>query len=443
MRKLRKNNRKLRDTMDYSALYQQKKGSVQDALNFIQSGMTVYFASDCNEPIALLKQLHTVAPRVHDVLCYKSRLGPYPFMGDPALRGHIRYTNFFYGAGWQDGHKQRIASYTPTDLCDFAPFVSRSHPGDVFIAAVSPMDDDGNFCIGLSLMSEWETSAVCKDIIVEVNPNLPKVDGGLLINIRDVALLYESNEPIPEVHATEPNETEIKIAQYCRELIHDGDCIQLGIGSLPNALAVEMMDLHDLGLHTEMFTTKMGEMIRKGVVTGARKNIDTGRHVGGFAGGDRALYDTLASDPACLIRPTSYVNNPFIIAQIDNFVSVNTCIEMDLTGQVCSESIGTRQISGTGGSIDFAYGATHAKGGRSILAFTSTAKHGESKIRCTLTPGAQVSIPRSYVDYIVTEYGIANLRGKMVCERVEALIAIAHPDYRAELRKQAEELFYI
>ena len=428
----------------FETLYQQKRGTVQDALNFIKSGMTVYFASDCNEPVALLKQLHTVAPRVHDVLCYKSRLGPYPFMGDASLRGHIKYSNFFFGAGWQEGNRLGIASYTPTDLCDFAPFVSKSHPGDVFIAAVSPMDENGDFCVGLSLMTEWEMSAVCKDIIVEVNPDLPKVDGGLLINVKDVTLLYESSEAVPEGTATDPNADEIKIAQYCRELIHDGDCIQLGIGALPNAIAVEMMDLHDLGLHTEMFTTKMGEMIRRGVITGERKTIDRGRHVGGFAYGDRALYDTLASDPKCLIRPTSYVNNPFVIAQIENFVSVNTCIEMDLTGQVCSESIGPRQFSGTGGSIDFAYGATHAKGGRSILAFTSTTKNGTvSKINAMLAHGAQVSIPRNYVDYIITEYGVASLRGKMLCERVEALIAIAHPDFRADLRRQAEALFYI
>ncbi len=428
---------------DYTSLYQQKKGTVDDALGLISSDMVVYFASDCNEPIALLKRLHTVAPRVKNVLCYKSRLGPYPFMGDPSLRGHIKYTNFFFGAGWQDGFKQGIASYTPTDLCDWAPIVASTRPGDIFYAAVSPMDADGNFCIGLSLMSEWEMLPTCKRIVVEVNPNLPRVEGGLQINVRDVELIYESDEAVPEVPSAAPNADEVKIAQYCRELIHDGDCIQLGIGSLPNALADEMMDLHELGLHTEMFTTKMGEMVRKGVITGEHKKIDTGRHVFGFAGGDRALYDTLAQDKHCMVRPTSYVNNPFVIAQLDNFVSINTCIEMDLTGQVCSESIGPRQFSGTGGSIDFAYGALHSKGGRGILAFTSTAKHGESKIRCTLTPGAAVSIPRSYVDYIVTEYGVARLRGKMVCERVEALIAIAHPDYRAELRKQAEELLYI
>jgi acyl-CoA hydrolase len=305
------------------------------------------------------------------------------------------------------------------------------------------MDEFGNFCIGLSMMWEREFIATADRIILEVNPRLPQVAGGLRIHVSKVSALYELDEPIMEIPTTTPTADEIKVAQYCRSLMRDGDCVQLGIGSLPNALAVEMMDLHDLGIHTEMYTSAIGEMIRTGVATGERKQIDIGVHIGTFAGGDQALYDTLGKIPTCRMVPCSYANNPAIIQQNDNMVSVNTCIEMDLTGQVCSESIGARQYSGTGGALDFAYGALHSKGGRGIVAFLSTTKSGISKINCCLTPGAAVSIPRDYVDYIITEYGIAPMRGRSVYARVNNLIAIAHPDHRAELRRQAEKLSYI
>jgi len=280
-------------------------------------------------------------------------------------------------------------------------------------------------------------------VILEINPNLPAVAGGMRIPIDRVTALYENDEPVYEVKDKEPDETDRKIAQYCRSLMRDGDCVQLGIGKLPNALASEMMDLHDLGIHTEMYTSAFGEMIRRGVATGERKQIDTGVHVGAFAGGDRALYDTLGSTKNCRMVPCSYVNNPAIIMKNDNVVSVNTCIELDLTGQICSETIGTKQYSGIGGALDFAYAALHSKGGRGIIALHSTLANGDSKIACCLKPGAAVSIPRAYVDYIITEYGIAPMRGRPVGKRVKNLIAIAHPDHRAELRRQAEELFYI
>jgi acyl-CoA hydrolase len=428
---------------NYGKLYEEKKTSIEDCLNLIHSHDRIGVSGDCNEPQGLLRQLHTIADRVEDVIVFKGRNGNYDFVTQEGMRDHINTAGFFYGKGWHEGHKLKNVSFIPADLCDYGSFVQQSKPITVFTAAVSPMDEFGNFCIGLSMMWEREFISTADRIILEVNPRLPQVAGGLRINVSKVTALYELDEPIMEVPTTTPTADEIKVAQYCRSLMRDGDCVQLGIGSLPNALAVEMMDLHDLGIHTEMYTSAIGEMIRTGVATGERKQIDIGVHIGTFAGGDQALYDTLGKIPTCRMVPCSYANNPAIIQQNDNMVSVNTCIEMDLTGQVCSESIGARQYSGTGGALDFAYGALHSKGGRGIVAFLSTTKSGISKINCCLTPGAAVSIPRDYVDYIITEYGIAPMRGRSVYARVNNLIAIAHPDHRAELRRQAEKLSYI
>ncbi len=427
----------------YREMYSRKKTTAEECLKLIRSNDVVGVAGDCNEPRELLRQLHTIKDRVQNVVVFKGRMGDYEFVHGDGMCDHINTAGFFYGPGWYEGHRKKNVSFVPADLCDYGKFIEEVHPCTVFAASVSPMDEYGNFCIGLSMMWERQFISTCDRIILEVNPQLPRVGGGLRVNIKDVTALYEHDEPLMEFASKEPTGDEIKVAQYCRSLMKDGDCIQLGIGSLPNAVGAEMMDLRDLGVHTEMYTSAIGEMIRKGVATGERKQIDIGVHIGTFAGGDKALYDTLGQNPTCRMVPCSYANSPAIIMQNDNMVSVNTCIEMDLTGQVCSESIGPKQYSGTGGALDFAYGALHSKGGRGIIAFLSTTKSGISKINCCLTPGAAVSIPRDYVDYIITEYGIAPMRGRSVRKRVESLISIAHPDFRADLRRQAEKLFYI
>jgi acyl-CoA hydrolase len=306
------------------------------------------------------------------------------------------------------------------------------------------MDENGDFWLGTCLMWEMEAIKTCTKIILQINSNLPYTNGSLKINIKDVTALTEATRPLTTIPDAPSSPTEEQVGENVASLVRDGDCIQLGIGSLPNAIGRHLMDKKDLGLHTEMFTSLMGEMIRKGVITGARKNINRGVHIGCFAGGDEALYQTLNDNSACKIMPATYAVNPIIIMQNDNQVSINTCLEMDLTGQVCSETIGTTQYSGTGGAFDFAWGAMHSKGGRGILAFPSTAKNGTiSKIKAILTPGSAVTIPRCYVDYVVTEYGIAHLRGRDVRERANALISISHPDFREDLRREARKLMYI
>ena len=428
---------------EFESIYQRKKGTLEDCLGAIHSNARVCFAGDCNQPNTILEHLHEIAPRVQEVHCIKGHEGNYQCVTDPAMNGHISFTTFLYGRALMEGQRNRNVSFVPVDICDYGSFMAQYRPRNVFVAAVSPMDERGYFCVGLSNMWESDCFPTCDTVILEVNPQLPRVKGALRINVRDVTVLMEVDYPPLTVQDAETTEIEEKIGENVAELVRDGDCIQLGIGSMPNAVGHHLMDKKDLGLHTEMFTSIMGDMIRKGVITGQRKNYNRGLHIGCFAGGDLALYDTLATNPGVRIQPTRVAVNPAEISKNDNMVSINTIIEMDITGQVCSESIGAKQFSGTGGAFCFAFGALHSKGGKGILAFQAATKKGVSKIAGQLKPGAAVSIPRNYVDYVVTEYGIAHLRGRSVKERALALINIAHPEVREELIRYAREQFII
>jgi acyl-CoA hydrolase len=428
---------------NYQAQYEAKRGTVQDCLDVIQSGDVVAFAAACNAPEKMLEQMHTIANRVVDVKCIKGHEGTFPFVTMPGMDGHINTGSFFLGHDLSEGLRTGNATFIPADMCDYSTFTSGHYPCNVFAAAATPMDENGNLQVSLCMMYEDAAYACSDRIVLEVNPNLPRVRGGLEINIRDVTRLVEVDYPIQYIPESVPTPEEVQVAKNVRSLMRDGDCIQIGIGSLPNAIANEMGDLKDLGLHTEMATTAMGKLIRSGVINGERKNFKHGQHLFIFAGGDPALYDTLSQNEQCRIVPAVYGADPAIIMKNDNMVSINTCVEMDLTGNICSESIGPRIISGSGGAFDYVYGALHARGGRSIMAFTAKTKKGISKIVPMLTPGAGVTIPRNYADYIVTEYGIAHLRGRSLKERALALISIAHPDCREDLRREARKLFYI
>lgn len=435
--------------MAYLEQYNRKLGTTDDALALLRSNDVIAFGGNSHGPQQLLRSLHTIADRVENVRCIKTQDGIYPFQQTPGLDGRINVDGNFFGAGHRQAFQNGNASFIPADLCDYPKHLTECRQFNVFAAAVSPMDENGNFQVGgLCLLFEEEIlnqvrAHPDRKIILEINPRIPRVRGGINIHLDEVTLLTEVDYPLREVANTEPTSSELIVAQNVRSLLRDGDCVQFGIGALPNAIAAQCMDLKDLGLHTEMITSSLGEMIRRGVITGAKKNLHPGEHIFTFAGGDQALYDTIGSTPAFRAVPGRYGINPAIIQQNDNMVSINTCIEMDITGQTCSESLGSLQYSGSGGGFCYAYGALHSKGGRGILAFASQTKKSKSKISTMLTPGANVSIPRNYVDYVVTEYGIAHLRGRTVRQRAEQLIAIAHPSVRDELRRDAKKLLYI
>ena len=265
--------------------------------------------------------------------------------------------------------------------------------------------------------------------------------GDSFIHISEVDYLIESDYPIPELPVSEPDKAELKIGEYVAELIEDGSTLQLGIGGIPNAITASLTDKKDLGIHSEMLTDGMVDLVEKGVITNRMKSLHKGKIIGSFAAGTRRLYDFLDDNPMVEMHPVSYTNDPFIISRNYKMVSINSCIEVDLLGQCAAETVGTKQISGTGGQTDFVRGAVKSIGGKSIIALKSTALNGtKSTIVPVLSQGAVVTTGKNDVDYIVTEYGIAHLRGKSASERAEALINIAHPDFRAELRKQAPYL---
>jgi len=429
--------------MDYQALYRSKLGTLQGALDLVRSGDCIAGAGYGNEPTNFFRYLHTVADRVENVCLWGGSFNINdPVMSDNSLKGRIDVLTFFYGAAARIGHDTGRYSFVPANLHSAADATIRTARPTLFACSVSPMDETGNVYLSVDLQASLELMDAADKVIFEVNPEIPRVYGQTAVSIEKATYIYEvNNRPMPLAPPTPASPVEQKIAEYVSSLIHDGDCIQLGIGGVPGAVGELLVTKQDLGIHTEMITASMGRLMRAGAVTNARKTLHPGKTVGAFAWGDQDLYDFIADNPMIELRPAAYTNDPFIIAQNDNMVSVNTALQLDLTGQICSESMGSRQYSGTGGASDFAYGAYHSKGGRGIIALQSTAKGGTvSKIQAQLTPGAIVSISRNLVDNVVTEYGIAPLRGRSVRQRVENLIAVAHPDFRAELRRQANEL---
>lgn len=431
---------------DYRKMYEERKGTLQECLDLIRSGDIIWCSNNYNEPSTLFEHLHEIAPRVENVLVYKSRIRRYPFMVTPGMDGHINFANYFYGPSYKEAHRLLNCTFVPVDLPNYYHQVSARQSWDIFTAQVSPMTEDGKFYIGMNQTFEYELVRDAierkKTIILEVNPNLTWMRGAIEIPVEAVTRLFEVNTPEDVTPPIVCTEDEISIGRTCADIIEDGDTIQMGIGGIPNAIGNFLMGKKELGLHTEQFTSSMADLIKAGVITGERKVFDKGLHVGVFADGTHELYEYLHKNSDCVLKPGPEVVHPFTIARQDHMVSINTCIEIDLTGQICAESIGSTQHSGSGGGFCFTLGAYYAEHGKGIMALTSRTKKGVPKIKAQLTPGAIVTHPRNYVDYVVTEYGAVRLKGTSVKERAQMLISIAHPDDRAELTKAARELFY-
>ena len=428
--------------MDAQQFYRSRLGTVEGALGLIRSGDTIATSIYGNEPTHFLRNLHTIADHVDSVTLWTMfMMGKYSVMYDESLKGKIDIISFFYNADCRAGHHTGRFSMVPLNLHSVGATIVATKRPTVFVAGVSPMDEEGRVYLSFDLQASLECMAAADTVIFEINRHIPRVFGECAVPIQRADYIYEADTPLPHAEVSAFTEVERRIGENVASLIRDGDCIQLGIGNIPNAVGEKLLDKHDLGVHSEMITSSIGKLIRTGAVTNTRKNINTGITVGAFALGDDELYGIMRENPAFQLRRAAYVNDPFVVAQNDNIVSVNTALQIDLTGQICSESIGPRQFSGTGGATDFAYGAFHARGGRGIIAVASTVMGGSvSKIQAQLTPGSVVSISRNLADYVITEYGIARLRNRSVRQRVENLIAVAHPDFRAELRAQAEKL---
>ena len=422
--------------------YHAKLSTVEEALAMIRSGDVISTGSYGQMPRLCLQNMHTIASRVEGVTVWLNNpFEDYPFLGMKELQGRIDLACIFYSENLRKLHASGRVSYAPHNLGDISICQLAEKRPNVFMATATPPDEEGNLYLPVCLQNEAEIPEMVEHIILEVNPTLPRVRGAKAIPLSRVTCLIEANAPQPYQAEIPVGETERQIASQIEPLVRDGDTIQFGYGGLPNALADAFANKNDLGIHTEMLTSSMARLMQTGVVNNCRKSLHPNETVFAFSFGTQALYDFIDGNPGVHIMPVSYVNNPAIIAQNKNMISVNSALQVDLTGQVCSESMGYRFYSGTGGAMDFAYGAFHAPGGRGVIALRSTAKEGTiSRIQPMLTPGAVVTIPRNIVDMVVTEYGVAHLRGATVRERVERLIAVAHPDFRDELKAEAQKM---
>lgn len=425
---------------DYRQEYEKKKRTIPQVLGEIQSGMNIYVGVDMAEPVAILKELHTIEDRVRDVtVC--SVLGPedYPHLQDP--RGNIRTEPFFYGPFTRRAHGSGNVSVVPHNISTLYRDRSAWRSPDIFIGVASPMDRHGFLNMGLCISHEQDALEDADIVILEVNPNVPVVYGDASVHISEVDFIVETDRELPLDPVYESTEVQKTIGGYIAGLVEDGSTIQLGIGGIPDAAAKQLIGKKDLGVHSEMFTPSMVTLYEAGVITGARKNIDRKQMVCTLLTASPEVFAFVDHNPAVKMMRGSYVNDPFVIMKNDKMVAINGAINVDLTGQIFSETIGARQYSGTGGANDFATGAHRSRGGKSIIALPSTKKNGTvSSIEPWMQGGGVVTVQRQTVDYVVTEYGVAPLSGRSVKERVENLLAVAHPDFCRELRKEAERL---
>jgi len=423
--------------------------SLEEALNLIQDNDHIVAGMAASEGKALFEALHTIAPRIKHVSIDNCLpLSPYPFMLDESLKDTFTINSWFFSGDLRKAYHHGNIHFIPNHL-HFAGVKRLDHiKPDVYIGNATPPDQHGFVSLSLGNVYEKKMIEQAKTVILEINPKLPRTFGDMEVHVSDIDYMVEVDYDVPVLPDTEPNEKDLAIGQHIANYIHDGDTIQLGIGAIPNAVAHALKDKKDLGVHTEMLTTGFMKLYQQGVITNKKKTLHPGKMVAAFALGTKELYDFIDDNPGILLLDGNYVNDPSVIAKNDNQVSINTTLQVDLAGQCASESIGSTQYSGTGGQTDTATGAQKAKGGRSFIALYSTAmvrtKTGErvetSKIVPQLLQGAYVSLSRNDVDHIVTEYGVAELRGTSVAERARRLIAVAHPKFRDELTEQAKAL---
>lgn len=424
--------------------------TTQQALDMVQSGDYIITGLGAAEARAFLSELHTIADRVKDVMVTNCLpMGAYEFMVNPAYKDSFRTESWFYTPALRKAQPNGNVSFIPNHLHLSCYKRLCYRKPDIYVGICSMPDKHGYVSLSVSNTYEKEMIRNAKTVILECNPNAPRTFGDVQIHSTDIQYLVNVDYPLPELADTEPNEKDRIIGKYIADMIKDGDCLQLGIGGIPNAVADSLMDKKDLGIHTELLTTGMIKLIKAGVVNNSRKNLLPGKSVAVMAMGTRELYDFVDDNPAICIMNGAYLNDPAVIAQNDNQVSINSTIEVDITGQCCSESIGSTQFSGTGGQADTAIGAVKSKGGRSIIALYSTAmvkdkatgeRKESSKIVCQLKPGAAVSLSRNDVDWLVTEYGAVCLRGTALEERAKLIISIAHPNFREQLTEEAKAL---
>ena len=422
--------------MDHGLEYQRRLGSPESVAAQVRSGWSCCTDIAAAMPPALLDALgrRAAAGELEGVALHTMLdLAPSACLAPEAARG-IRPVSWFSGAGLRRAVEEGRADVMPCFYHDM-PRLFRDHVEvDALLCAVSPMDRHGWFSTGVSASVSQALIGKATHIFLEVNRNMPRALSGPAVHISQVTALCENDAPLPVLQAAPIDPVSRTIAALIAQEVPRGATLQLGIGAVPEAVGMALRDKRGLGIHTELFTDSMVELIECGAVTNQNKPIHRGKCVATLAFGSQRIYDFIDDNPAFLMLPVDQVNDPAVIARHPDFISVNAALEVDLFGQVCAESVGTRHVSGSGGQADFVRGAVASKGGKSFLAFPSTALGGTvSRIKDQLTPGAIVTTGKNEVDLIVTEFGVAKLRGRSLAQRARALIGIAHPDFRDEL----------
>lgn len=429
--------------MNWKEEYADKIVSVQEAVSHVQSGNRIVFSHACGEGQYLTDELVNQAERLENVeIVHMVAMGTAPYC-QPGMEKHFRHNALFVGGSTRKAVEEGRADYTPCFFHEIPRlFTDGCLPVDVAFIQVSLPDERGYCSFGISVDYTQPAAQTAKLVIAQVNKNMPYTYGNG-IHLKDIDFIVEKDEPLIELPPPKIGETERKIGEYVASLIHDGDTLQLGIGAIPDAVLSFLGEKKNLGIHSEMFSDGVVDLARKGVITNTKKTINPGKFVSCFLMGTRKLYDFVDHNEDVLIEAVDYTNDPFVVAKIDNIISINSAIQVDLMGQTNSEMIGNRQFSGVGGQVDFVRGASRAKGGKAIIAMPATAAKGKiSKIVPLLDEGSAVTTSRNDIDYVVTEFGIASLKGKTLRQRAKALIEIADPRFKPSLITEFEKRFH-
>lgn len=434
--------------MGWQEIYQSKITTAEEAVKSIRSGNRIFLTGNSSVPQTVLQALVDRAPEIYDVeMCMALTIGERVDYTLPDMERHLRVNTMFISHRTRKAVNEGRADFTPVLLSEFTLLFKNGHlPLDVALVHLSPPDEHGFCSYGVEVGLTKAPAESARIIIAEVNQQMPRTLGDAFIHVSKLTHVVPVDYPLVDfdMASSGDNELATRIASQIADLIPDGATMQMGIGAIPDAVLGFLYDKKDLGVHTELFSDGVIDLVESGVITNARKTLHPGKIVAGFVIGTKRLYEFVDDNPIIELHRTEYVNDPFVVAQNYRQVAINSAIEIDLTGQVCADSIGTYLYSGVGGQLDFIYGASRSEGGVAIIALPATAKGDElSRIVPTLKPGAGVVTTRNHVHYVVTEFGVAKLYGKTIRERTQELINVAHPKFREELTKTAQELNYI
>ncbi|NJD24371.1 MAG: acetyl-CoA hydrolase/transferase family protein [Betaproteobacteria bacterium] len=428
--------------MSYQSLYQQKRLSAADAIRLVRNGDTIVVPTAVGEPPTLLTALSEQRRDFRDVrVAQILAVRKYDYF-DPETVDHVRHEAYFFSGASRAGGQAGWIDYIPAYFSELPTLIERGlTPADVVFSMASPMDEHGFF--SLALAADYTMAAIekARAVVLEINPNVPFANGDCHIHISQVAALVESEEPVLEVGLPKIGPVQEAIGKYVAELIPDGATLQIGYGAIPDAVVMQLTHKHDLGIHTEMVGDGIMTLVEAGVVTNRKKNVHQGKMLATFALGSKKLYRFMNRNPALEMHPVDFTNDPWLAGQNDNLHAINATMQVDFLGQCGSESLGTAPYSGTGGQADFVRAANRSRGGKAFIVLPSTARDDTiSRIVPTLTPGTHVTTGKNDINYVVTEHGVAQLRGKSAQQRCAELIAIAHPDFRGELREAARKM---